>query len=864
MGIRKCLVLLTLIGLFGPLGQVNAQESKSKYEQLIDKKKKLSGMWTLYQSDQQLLAEISSTALKKEYIVIPSISQGISRGDVLGGMSWGFGDEIIWSLKLSGEKLFISQKNARFRAKSNSPEETAVKLAYSDSILFALPVLTKSPSGGILVDVTRVFMNDDLEVGRAIGSSFRLMTDRSTFSKIKAFEENIEIGLNTVFSGSTPIETVPNSKGVQVGIHYSVSVLPSVGSNGYKPRMADDRVGYFLTAIKDFSDKDEPEHFVRYVNRWNLQKLDPSIDRSPPKTPIKFYLENTVPIFLRPTVEAGILEWNKAFDKLGFAGAIRVDQQPVDDPDFDPENINYNTFRWITADAGFAMGPSRVDPRSGQILDADIIFDASFLDSWNRRWEIFRPEESHMFQIPESMPAEGPLGTGHLHGPHCTLGHEMQRQSATAAAMFMAVGVSKDGNLPDEFIHQGLKEVVMHEVGHTLGLRHNFKASAWKTLEEIDDPEADAEVATVASVMDYSPANVVIDREKQGLYYSQTIGPYDYWAIEYGYKPISGSEKDELNKIASRSGEPELEYGTDEDTRSIDPDPHSNRFDLGKDPLKYVRRQMEQSIELLPKIVESTVKEGDGYQRARQAFGLLLGQYAQGASFASRFPGGVSVHRDHKGDEDGQSPFAQIPAEKQREAMDLIAESVFASPAIKGSDLNYLAASRWSHWGTSSPSRLDYPIHDTILSMQETVLGNLLSSIVLERILDNEFKAAEEDDVYTLAEHERRIVEGIFSELDQEEAAEFTNKEPMISSFRRNLQRTTIRRLGSLISSGYSAPSDARTLARMHLGDLKDKATQLLENEEIELDDYSRAHLQESVALINKVLDAQLSLQIVY
>lgn len=861
---RRLLIPLIAIGILSTCIPVQAQEEKpkSKFDQLIEKKQKLSGMWTIYHSDQQMLVELSPAALKQEYIMVPAISRGISRGDVLGGMTWGFGDDVIWAFKATQDKVYVIQRNVRFTAKANSPEASAVKLAYSDSILHALPVLTKSPSGGLLLDMTRVFMNDDLSVGRAIGTGFRLATDRTTFSEMKAFKKNVEIELNAVFSGAGRLDTVPNAKGVQVGIHYSVSVLPPVGSDGYKPRVADDRIGYFLTAIKDFSEEDDPEHFKRYINRWHLQKLDPSIDRSPPKEPIRFYMENTVPVYLRPTVEAGILEWNKAFEKLGFAGAIRVDQQPVD-PDFDPESIEFNTFRWITADAGFAMGPSRVDPRTGQILDADIIFDASFLDSWNHRWEVFRPEDVES-QLGTRIPHDHSRNTfNHEHSALCSLGHEMQRQTAFAAAVFMATGADSTGNLPDEFIHQGLKEVVMHEVGHTLGLRHNFKASAWKTLEEIIDPDHDENEPTVASVMDYSPANVSVDKDKQGLYYSQTIGPYDYWVIEYGYKPIGANEAAELKKIASRAGDPALDYGTDEDTRSIDPDPTSNRFDLGKDPLNYVRRQMEQSMELLPKVVDNVVDDGEGYQRARQAFGLLFNEYWRASVFASRFPGGVYVNRDHKGDENAAPPFVLVPAEKQREAMKLLAESAFSPPEIDGQQLNYLAATRWNHWGISSASRLDYPIHDTMLSMQDMVLSNVLSSLTLERILDNEFKSDDED-VYTLAEHLNLIVESVFSEFGEKKEAEYSNTDPLISSFRRGLQRQALRRLGSLVSHGSSAPSDARTLTRMHLGQLKKKAAALLKNKDVQLDDYSKAHLLEAIAIIDTVLNAELTIPSVY
>ncbi len=869
MDYRRILLLLIALG-FVSQGLVQGQETavkKSKYDELTDGLKKQEGMWTIFHNDQKLLVDLSAAAMKKEFIVIPSISKGISQGDVLGGMSLGFGDDVIWAFKKSDEKVFLLQRNVRFRATDKSPEANAVQMAYSDSILFALPVLTKSPSGGLLLDFTHVFMNDDQEIGQMIGSGFRFMSDRSTWEKIKTFPENIEIQVNAVYSGSRQIDTVPNPKGIQVGLHYSVSELPAKGANGYKPRLADDRVGYFLTAIKDFSDKDDPEHFVRYINRWNLQKLDDKIDVSPPKEPIKFYIEDTVPVYLRPTIEAGILEWNKAFEKLGFAGAIKVDQQP-DDPDFDPENIRHNTFRWLTAEAGFAMGPSRVDPRTGQILDADIIFDASFLDGWNSRWETFRAEDIARL-APNWSPwkAEGlsafPLAhqSGHQNSSYCSYCQDSQQQLGFAATVLMARGIAAEGgNLPKELIHQGLKEVVMHEVGHTLGLRHNFKASAWKSIEEINDLESGVKEGTIASVMDYAPANIAIDKDKQGLYYSQTLGPYDIWAIEYGYKPFAAKEDEELKTIASRSGEPALEYATDEDTRYMDSDPLSNRFDLGTDPLAFIKRQIEHTTKLMPEIVDKTVKEGEGYQRARQAFGLLMSEYWRSIAFASRYPGGVYVHRDHKGDKDGQPPFEVVEAAKQREAMQLIADTAFSAPEINGVQLNYMSASRWSHWGTIDMLRLDYPIHDVMLRMQDMILTEVLSSTTLDRILDSEFKVAKDEDAYTLAEHLTFITSSVFSEWDTKEAAEFSNRKPLIDSFRRNLQRRTLERLGNVVSHGLGTPSDARTLTRMHLTTLKAQADNLLKDEKIKLDDYSKAHLLESAAQIDKLLNSEIAL----
>ncbi|MFV0446839.1 MAG: DUF5117 domain-containing protein, partial [Planctomycetaceae bacterium] len=386
MNFRR-LISLAVLGCMafqaGPVAAQQAAATKSKYDTLISGKKKEDGfgkgMWKLHYSEQQLLVELPKSALGKEYMVLTSIARGISSGMVIGGMTWGFGDDIIWTFKQSGEKLFVIQRNVRYRAKEGSPESKAVELAYSDSILYALPILTTAPDGSLLVDMTRIFMSDDMGIGGAIGSGFSFQSDRSTWAKVVGFPSNIELEVAAVYGGRGAVETVPDSRGVQVNVHYSISELPKVGSNGYKPREADDRIGYFLTVIKDFSDKAEDEHFVRYINRWNLQKRDSSADLSPAKEPIIFYIEKTVPVALRPTVEAGILEWNKAFEKIGFAGAIQVrHEEDVENQlgvDIDPEDVRFNFFRWITADAGFAMGPSRVDPRSGQIMDADIIFD---------------------------------------------------------------------------------------------------------------------------------------------------------------------------------------------------------------------------------------------------------------------------------------------------------------------------------------------------------------------------------------------------------------------------------------------------------------------------------------------------------
>ncbi|MDX1969242.1 MAG: zinc-dependent metalloprotease [Planctomycetaceae bacterium] len=876
---RQAFLTACVVSLFATAATSTAQEAApaaaatppaSKFDQAVKEMKKVEGMWPMYYKEQRLYVDLKNNQFNKDFLILTSIAKGVSSGMVIGGMTWG--DDVLWNFRKVGDKVHVLRKNVRFKARPGSPEANAVKVAYTDSVLYALPIVSESP-GGQLVDVTRIFLSDDEQIGRFLGASFVL--DRSTIDKVKAFPNNIELQVAAVYqgSGSSSLETVPDPRGMQVQVHYSISTLPQTG---YKPRKADDRVGYFMAVTKDFSDMTDDRNFVRYITRWDLQKADPKAKLSPPKEPIIFYMEKTLPISLRPIVRSGIEEWNKAFEKIGYANAIEVRQQR-DDDEWDPEDVTKNTFRWITAEAGFAMGPSRVNPMTGQILDADIIFDASFLRYWRQEYENFSAQTAAELVLPgyAATPKETlPFLRGEAESA-CQLSVGMQHQMGFAAAALLARGmVDARAELPQEFLEQALKEVTMHEVGHTLGLRHNFKASAWKSLAEIQDPSKPAAEPTVASVMDYSPVNIAPPGAKQTSYYTTTIGPYDHWAIEYGYKEISGDESAELLKIAARSAEPGLDYATDEDTRSSDPDPLVNRFDLGKDPIEYARQQVKVVSELTPKLMERAVQDGEGYQRVRQAFGLLLSEYWRTVAFAARLPGGVYVHRDHKGDPQGRAPFKVVDAAQQRAALKLMTDAAFASPTYDPNLLNSLASTRWSHWGITEPSRIDYPIHETVLRFQDIILSQLLSGATLSRIHDSEVKIAADQDAYTVAEHLKLVVDGVFGELASPPAGEFTNRKPFLPSYRRNLQRSALKQFSSMVTpaGGSSSllillggggsggvPSDAKVVARMHLHTLKDQITAALAKADLKLDDYSRAHLLDLQTKLNQVLNASLT-----
>ncbi|MGL4419098.1 MAG: zinc-dependent metalloprotease, partial [Gemmataceae bacterium] len=591
---------------------------------------------------------------------------------------------------------------------------------------------------------------------------------------------------------------------------------------------------------------------------------------------------------------------NKAFEKIGFRNAIEVRQQE-DRDDFDPEDMGYATFRWVTNEQTFAIGPSRVNPLTGEILDADILFDASMVRFEKADYRVYRNEKGEFFEPASEMQAArrgwsiptdplarlrgswndkaiDPTDTEAvwrakmktLRSGLCQCAAHKTSELSLAA---LALAPGKEGDkVPEELVLQAIKETVMHEVGHTLGLRHNFKASTMVPNDKLHDKEFTAK-GLVGSIMDYNPANIAGKGQKQGYYFSPTIGAYDYWAIEYAYKPNASDE--DLAKIGSRAAEPTLTFATDEDLMGT-ADPLVNQWDLGSDPLKFAQDRVKMAQDLLPKVAEGLIDNGEGYQRTRAAFQRLLQQYGTAAMIGSQFVGGEAVHRDHKGDPNARDPMVPVTAAKQREALKFVSETLFTDKNFEFSPelLRKLAPDRWSHWGNDQwMRRVDFDLNNRILGLQRVALNELFNPATLKRVQENALKAKKDETPLAVSEIFRVSTDSIYAGLP--DAKDKLGKSSVV---KRNLQRAYVQKLSDMVlgpkgaAGGFNAlvvllggggggatPPDAKALARLHLKEIGTKIDAALAQLDPKADDTVKAHLSEQKELITKVLSAAMT-----
>jgi|AGSF01.1.fsa_nt_gi hypothetical protein len=898
--------------------QRGEQQALQPFELVVKDAQKLEGMFTLYhnKATDKVYLEIKPEQLNKKFLCFVTLASGLGEAGILSGMPIG---DFLFQLRRVQNNVHFVIPNINFRTSRGDPQAGSVERGFSESVLYSLPLKSIHPQRQtLLIDLGDLLMSEQRDLPglksflpMILGAPYSIDADKSYFQEVKAFPLNVEIASVYGFSSENDssvnyLPSVPDSRAFNLRIHYSFSEVPL--NNGYRPRLADERVGYFLTAYKDFSDNSSREPFVRYVNRWHLQKQIPTAPLSPPVQPIVFWIENNVPLEYRNAIREGILMWNKAFEKAGFTEAIQVKQMP-DNAKWDPADVRYNTIRWSSSfEPEFAgLGPSRTNPLTGEILDADILLDANIVRQIKQGYRSLveqnrsvarsfqggngantNPCQFGMYSrylkllengnsetgnkenspggIADDLPSlveryqeqkRSPLSRLMSDSDLC-FGLESSQQFAMGAMSMSLLGSTPNSSQIENFVNQYIRFLTAHEVGHTLGLRHNFHGSTMLQPEDLNNIQLTRTQGLVASVMDYVPINLAARGSVQGDYYPMIVGPYDDWAIEYGYKVLGAvnpsSELPMLQQIASRAGEPQLAYAPDEDTfASLDP--AANIFDLSANMLRYSQSQLDNSRAMWKRL-ESRIPVGDdGYNELRVMFDSVFGYYVQQVMNATLYVGGESFNRSRPGDPQGKLPFVPIALSQQREALATLDKYVFAPDAFSFAPelLNKLAPSRWNHWG--SPALvfpLDYPIGDRITFLQRFVLRVLLSPMRLARLRDAELKSSPES-ALRLPEVLDTVQKNVWQEVLQP-----TNKKMEISNFRRSLQREHLAILIGMVLRKTNVPEDARSLAWYELRQLREGLSKSIRNLDRNADAYTRAHLEETRDRISKVLNAQI------
>nr|WP_068892941.1 zinc-dependent metalloprotease [Pedobacter panaciterrae] len=840
------------------LKKAQATPPKPSINDKIKSSKKIAGLFSMYRDTVtgSLQMYIKKDQLGKDYIY-QSFSMGgpttLFLNQNMIRTTW------LFYIQKSDDKIELLQKNTNFYYDKSNPVSKSANVDVSDAVFYSDKVAAQD-SSGYLISVDGLFLGDKLDPVKPIfpptlppGAVFNLgnlNSSKSKYQKIRSFPGNTDVVVELAYDNPMPLngggKDITDARYVRVKMQHSFLEVPK---NDFRPRRDDPRVGYFGAEVDNLTSI-SPTPYKDFISRWNLKKKDPSAALSEPVEPIVFWIENTTPIEYRPIIKEAGEKWNEAFEKAGFKNAV-VMKEMSDTASWDPADIAYNVIRWVSSayPSYGAIGPSFYNPLTGQILGADITVEWRSGAGTIVTDELFNGGNSAL-KLPWENPIEAVSSKSEQmhsfdknHMATCALAQELSMQYQTGLTAIEAL----DADMPEakraetvrEMHKQFLYYLIMHEMGHTLGLNHNMKASQMLSPAQMNDVALTRKIGLQGSVMDYPAINISSDRSKQGDYYTTKAGPYDLWAIEYGYTPFSESEEEAgLNKILSRSTDPQLAFGNDaDDMRSPGGgiDPRVNVNDQTNDMVAYGEDRFKLVNTMMPKLRSRFSKTGQSYQELRQRYLQLNGQRASMAAAISRFIGGVYVDRSFVGQKATAAPFTPVPVAYQKKAMALLGKYVFAPNAFDADSplFPYLQVQRrgFGFFGNNE----DFKPQNTFMSIQLSTLAQILHPNTLSRINNSGLYG----NTYSVASVMSDLTNDIF-------AADLKSN---VNLSRQNLQTEFVKASASIVSApgGYDNASKAAALST-----LKKIKTQL--GGAVSTNDQTKAHRTNLNFLIDKAL----------